>query len=59
MRDEARWIVAYFLEHFDLFLTVHLPFEDVVDGLLLLESFEQVLILLGDPHHLSLADVLV
>jgi hypothetical protein len=57
--DEARWVVADFLKHFYLLLTVHLPLKHIVAGLLLLKTFEQILIFFSDPHHFSLSHVFI
>jgi hypothetical protein len=57
--DEAWWVVADFLKHFYLLLTVHLPLKHIVAGLLLLKTFEQILIFFSDPHHFSLSHVFI
>lgn len=57
--DEARWVVADFLKHFYLLLSVHLPFKHIVARLLLLKTLEQILIFFSDPHHFSLSHVFI
>ena len=57
--DKARWVVADFFEHFNLFFAIQLPFKHIVARLFLLETFEQIFVFFCDPHHLSLSHVFI